>query len=129
MAAKQLFPARLRAQRERAGLTQAELASACGWTAARVSALERDGGYQPRRETTAALSAALACRPEDLDPSWTIEIPDGVVVLRPDPDVAGAYRAWRDEDRRQVPELIGHDELGALSRLLRAHGLGLCLLP
>lgn len=122
------FPGRLRSLREQPGYTLEELGALCGWTKARVHALEQPSA-RPRKETVAALARALGCAITDLEPSYQIEVPEGVVVLRPDPDQEGVYWPWREEDRARVGELINHTELPSLALLLRAHGLGLCLLP
>ncbi|GAA1434538.1 hypothetical protein GCM10009616_29200 [Microlunatus lacustris] len=54
------FAGRLRALRERAGLTQEELATRAGLTAHAVSALERGTRTRPYPHTVRALAAALA---------------------------------------------------------------------
>ena len=54
------FAARLRALRERAGLTQEELATRAGLTAHAVSALERGTRTRPYPHTVRALAGALA---------------------------------------------------------------------
>lgn len=122
------FAARLRTLREQAGYSQGELAVLCDWSAARISSLERTS-YRPRRETVVTLAGALGVQPSALDPGWTVEVPAGAVVLRPDPLVERRYRPWRDEDRAHVGESIDCDQLPALTTLLKAHGLGLYLLP
>ena len=124
------FPARLRALREQAGYTQEELGAICDRSKQWVAQMESDSyTYTPRRETITLLSGALSCEPLELDPSWSIAIPPKAVVLRPDTDVPGLFRPWRDEDRKRVGESIDHTELGNLTTLLRGHGLGLYLLP
>lgn len=58
---------RIRSLRERAGLSQAELARRLGVNQGRVSAIEREGA-DLRVSTLLRLAAALAVRPSDIDP-------------------------------------------------------------
>lgn len=58
---------RIRSLRERAGLSQAELARRLGVNQGRVSALEREGA-DLRVSTLLRLAKALQCRPSAIDP-------------------------------------------------------------
>ncbi|MFB6074559.1 MAG: helix-turn-helix transcriptional regulator [Haloarculaceae archaeon] len=59
----------LRARRERAGLSQADLAAAVGVTRQTINAIERDR-YDPSLELAFELAAYFECRIEDLfDPA------------------------------------------------------------
>lgn len=61
------FTARLRAERERAGLTQAELADRAGLSVTMVQNLERPSyAGNPRLSTLLALSDALGVQPVSL---------------------------------------------------------------
>lgn len=62
------FPARLRRQRERAGLTIRELSGAAGVGASTICELEA-GRFEPRQETLRRLVRALGCRPQELAPA------------------------------------------------------------
>ncbi|MDR3634367.1 MAG: helix-turn-helix transcriptional regulator [Isosphaeraceae bacterium] len=123
------FAARLRDLRQSAGYTQEELGVLCGWTKARISELERERDVKIRRETTVTLAAALGCQPSAIDPDYQIEVPDGAVVLRPDRDVVGLYRPWREQDRERVGDSVDHTEIAALTTRLSDHGLGLYFMP
>jgi len=59
------FGVQLRALRERAGLTQEELAERAGVTAHAVSALERGTRTRPYPRTVRSLAGALSAAPEE----------------------------------------------------------------
>jgi transcriptional regulator with XRE-family HTH domain len=126
------FPARLRSRRSAAGLSQAALAERAGISKARVSHLEQDDyPYRPSKATVGSLAGALGCLPADLDPEYLVDsIPEGAVVLRPDPDFKGAFRAWRDSDRAVVGDgPIGPERIVELTARLTNQGRPLCFLP
>lgn len=131
------FPARLRAAREAAGLTQAALAEAVGWSQGRIARLERPSPWRPRRETVLRLAVALAVPTAALDPELSAPVPEHAVFLAPDPDLVGAWRPLRPADADRLAELagtgsdepIGHERLAELAGTLRAAGVPLCLMP
>jgi transcriptional regulator with XRE-family HTH domain len=126
--------ARLRSLRERAGLTQQQLAARLDWSDRRISALEL-GPWRPKLATVTRLAAALGCEPNEIDPGLgEMRVPRGALCLTPDPDLAGVYCPHRPADAGRLaelgwPEAVDHARLAELSEACRAAGAGLYLMP
>jgi transcriptional regulator with XRE-family HTH domain len=126
------FGERLRLYRDRAGLTQEELAERADLTASAVSALERGARRRPYPNTLRLLSSALGLTAEEYaELAAAVPRRDGVAE-RTDP-AASAYPPsnlpvlrtkliGRDSDIAGLTELLGEGE----TRLITLTGVGGC---
>jgi len=131
------FGAWLRQQRERAGLTQEELAERAGMTASAVAALERGRRRRPYPHTVRALLAALGVQDHeraavlDLVTATGSRVAGAPPVLPPDPPSAprpligrdaalGELQAWLAGPERRLVTLTGPGGVGKTSLALEA---------